>query len=61
VARQVLLTQMTHEGNLSPGIPLFPNKIEAKCQRLFDDGHTNGTNGNTAKCNAKWKIQDGGL
>jgi len=51
-------------GNLPPGIYHLPDKIAAKFQRLhplFDDGHSNGTNGNTARCNRKWKIQDGGL
>ena len=28
---------------------------------IFDNGHSNGTNGNTARLNRKWKILDSGL
>ena len=47
-----------------PGISQLPEEIEAQFQRLppapiFDNGHSHGTNGNTARCNRRRKIQDG--
>jgi len=52
VTRHVLLTQFKRAYawgiNLPPGISQLPDEIKAKFQRLppiFDDGHSNGTNG----------------
>ena len=35
--------------------------IISKSISIFGDAHSNGNTSETARCNCKWKIQDGGL
>jgi len=47
-----------------PGISRLLDEIETKFPRqphIFHDGHSNGTIGETIRCDRKWKIQDGGF
>jgi len=56
--------QCAYGGKYFAGIARLLDEIVTTCQRQppnFDDVHSIGTTGEPARCNPKWKIQDGGL